>query len=69
MFASAPLKNGEVRVAVHAAGLNFPDMLMIEGKYQLKPDLPFTPGMEAAGDVLEVASDVTGIRIGAKVIV
>ena len=43
-FASAPLAPGEVRVAVHAAGINFPDVLMAAGEYQLKPPLPFTPG-------------------------
>ena len=51
---SAPLAPGEVRVAIHAAGINFPDVLMAAGEYQLKPPLPFTPGMEAAGDVVEV---------------
>lgn len=65
----AALKAGEVRVAVRAAGLNFPDLLMIEGKYQLKPELPFVPGMEAAGDVIEAASDVAGARPGDKVMV
>jgi NADPH:quinone reductase len=63
------LAGGEVRVAVHAAGLNFPDVLMIEGKYQLKPDLPFTPGMEAAGQVIEVAADAAGNAVGDRVIV
>ena len=53
-FASAPLAPGEVRVAIRAAGINFPDVLMAAGEYQLKPPLPFTPGMEAAGDVVEV---------------
>ena len=53
-FASAPLKPGEVRVAIHAAGINFPDILMAAGDYQLKPELPFTPGVEAAGEVIEV---------------
>ena len=51
-FASAPLKQGEVRVAIHAAGINFPDILMAAGDYQLKPELPFTPGVEAAGEVI-----------------
>jgi NADPH2:quinone reductase len=69
IFAPAALRSGEVRIAVHAAGLNFPDVLMIEGKYQLKPDLPFIPGMEAAGEVAEVSPDVTGIQIGDRVIV
>ena len=48
-FASAPLAAGQVRVAIHAAGINFPDILMAAGEYQLKPELPFIPGMEAAG--------------------
>jgi len=41
-FAAAPLTPGQVRVAVHAAGINFPDILMAAGEYQLKPELPFT---------------------------
>ena len=67
-FASVPLKPGEVRVAVHAAGINFPDILMAAGEYQLKPELPFTPGMEAAGEVTEIRG-VAGIAIGDRVIV
>ena len=53
-FASVPLAPGQVRVAIRAAGINFPDILMAAGEYQLKPPLPFTPGVEAAGDVIEV---------------
>lgn len=68
-FASVPLKPGEVRVAVHAAGINFPDILMAAGEYQLKPELPFTPGVEAAGKVAEVADDVAGFAVGDRVIV
>jgi NADPH2:quinone reductase len=64
-----PLKPGQVRVAVRAAGINFPDILMAAGEYQLKPELPFTPGMEAAGDVSEVAGDVPGVAVGDRVIV
>jgi NADPH2:quinone reductase len=67
-FASAPLAPGEVRVAVHAAGINFPDILMAAGEYQLKPPLPFTPGVEAAGEVSEVADGVAGVAVGDKVI-
>jgi NADPH2:quinone reductase len=67
-FASAPLKPGEVRVAVRAAGINFPDILMAAGEYQLKPPLPFTPGVEAAGDVVEV-NDAKGVALGDRVIV
>lgn len=66
---SAPLEPGEVRVAIRAAGLNFPDVLMAAGEYQLKPPLPFTPGMEAAGDVVEVDGAVKGVAVGDKVIV
>src|SRR5438128_2250699 len=66
---SRPPAAGEARVKVRAAGLNFPDMLMVAGKYQLKPPLPFTPGTEAAGDVVEVGQGVTRIRSGDRVIV
>jgi len=66
-FASAPLAEGQVRVAVHAAGINFPDILMAAGEYQLKPDLPFTPGVEAAGEVTEV-NGAAGVAIGDRVI-
>jgi NADPH2:quinone reductase len=68
-FAPAPLTQGQVRVAVHAAGVNFPDILMAAGQYQLKPELPFTPGVEAAGEVSEVADDVCGVAAGDRVIV
>jgi NADPH2:quinone reductase len=66
-FAPVPLKPGEVRVAIRAAGINFPDILMAAGGYQLKPPLPFTPGVEAAGEVTEVL-DAAGVAIGDKVI-
>ena len=68
-FASLPLKQGEARVAIHAAGINFPDILMAAGEYQLKPELPFTPGMEAAGGVVEVGGGVKGVATGDRVIV
>lgn len=67
-FASRPLEPGEVRVAIRAAGINFPDVLMAAGEYQLKPPLPFTPGMEAAGDVVEV-NEARDVEVGDKVIV
>jgi NADPH2:quinone reductase len=66
---SKPLGTGEVRVAIRAAGINFPDILMVAGEYQLKPELPFTPGVEAAGDVVEVDGDVKDVSIGDRVIV
>ena len=68
-FASAPLAQGQVRVAVHAAGINFPDILMAAGEYQLKPPLPFTPGVEAAGEVIEVDDAADGVAVGDRVIV
>ena len=64
-----PLQAGQVRVAIRAAGINFPDILMAAGDYQLKPELPFTPGMEAAGDVIEVGGETTGVALGDRVIV
>ena len=68
-FASAPLVEGQVRVAIRAAGINFPDILMAAGEYQLKPPLPFTPGVEAAGDVIEVDGAAKGVAVGDRVIV
>jgi NADPH2:quinone reductase len=68
-FASAPLAQGHVRVAIRAAGINFPDILMAAGEYQFKPPLPFTPGVEAAGDVIEVDSAARGVALGDRVIV
>jgi NADPH:quinone reductase len=53
---------------VRAAGVNFPDYLMVTGKYQVKPPLPFTPGIEAAGEIIECASDVVGLRPGQRVV-
>jgi NADPH:quinone reductase len=67
-FLSMPLRPGQVRVAVHAAGINFPDILMAAGQYQLKPELPFTPGVEAAGEVSGIADGVEGIAVGDRVI-
>ncbi len=68
-FAPTPLRNGQVRVAIHAAGINFPDILMAAGEYQLKPELPFTPGMEAAGEISEIGDGVAGVAPGNRVIV
>jgi len=68
-FPAKPLGAGQVRVAIRAAGINFPDILMAAGQYQLKPDLPFTPGVEAAGDVVEVDGEAKGVSIGDGVIV
>jgi len=59
---------GQVRVKVQAAGVNFPDTLLIEGRYQLKPDLPFTPGSEVAGTVDATGEGVTGFEVGTAVL-
>jgi len=55
---------GMVRVAVKAAAINFPDILITQGKYQMRPDLPFVPGGEGAGIVEEVGDGVTHLAIG-----
>jgi len=60
---------GEVRVAVRASGVNFPDLLMSGGKYQLKPALPFTLGFEAAGVIDAIGPEVAGHTVGDRVMV
>ena len=57
----------EVLIAVKAAGVNFPDILLVEGKYQYKAPLPFAPGFELAGVVEAVGEGVTGFRQGDRV--
>src|SRR5437870_10130806 len=59
---------GEVVVAVKAASVNFPDVLIIQNKYQFKPPLPFSPGSELAGVVKEVGAGVSNVRPGDRVI-
>jgi NADPH:quinone reductase len=59
---------GEVVIDVKAAAVNFPDVLIIENKYQLKPPLPFTPGAEVAGVVRAVGAGVTQLRTGMRVV-
>jgi NADPH:quinone reductase len=59
---------GEVVVAVKAASVNFPDVLIIQNKYQFKPPLPFSPGSELAGVVKEVGAGVSSVRPGDRVI-
>ena len=61
------LGRGQVRIAVAAAGVNFADILIVAGRYQTKPSPPFSPGMEVAGTVIEVADDVTRCRLGDRV--
>ncbi len=62
-----PMRPGHVRIAVEACGVNFPDTLIVQGKYQFKPPPPFSPGGEVAGHIVEVASDVGDLTIGQPV--
>ncbi len=62
------LNRGEVRVRVHVAGVNYPDALLVQGLYQMKPPFPFIPGIEVAGVITEVAPDVTDRHVGQRVI-
>lgn len=64
---SPEVKGRGVKVRVKAAGLNFPDTLIIEGKYQLKPTMPFSPGGEMSGEVMEVGEKVTRFKPGDRV--
>ena len=66
-FPSPPLKAHDVRITVKAAGVNFPDTLIIEGKYQLKAEPPFVPGAEVAGVVSEVGEKVSQLKVGDRV--
>jgi len=59
---------GQVVVSVKAAGVNFPDTLIIQGKYQFKPEPPFSPGGEVAGEIKEVGEGVAGFKPGDRVI-
>ena len=58
--------DGMVRIKVHAAAINFPDVLMVAGLYQVKPDLPFVPGVEVSGEVLS-APPSSGFKTGDRV--
>ena len=59
---------GEVLITVHAAGVNFPDGLMVRGEYQMKPPRPFTPGNEVAGVVTALGEGVTSLKTGQRVV-
>ena len=60
-------KAGEVLIAIQAASLNFPDLLIVQNKYQMKPALPFVPGSEYAGVVQAVGEGVTQLKVGQSV--
>lgn len=59
---------GEVVIDVKAAGVNFPDVLIIQNKYQFKPELPFSPGAEVSGVVSAVGAGVVGLKVGDRVL-
>jgi NADPH:quinone reductase-like Zn-dependent oxidoreductase len=58
---------GAVRVRVHAAAVNFPDLLLLANRYQISAPLPFTPGSELAGEVIECGPGVSGLVVGDRV--
>jgi NADPH2:quinone reductase len=62
------VRPGDVRLRVHAASLNFPDVLMCRGDYQVKPPVPFTPGAEVAGVIERLGDGVEGLRVGDRVL-
>jgi len=64
---SKRLHTGEVRINVKACGMNFPDKLMVEGKYQFKPELPFTPGLEVSGVISETFDENINFTLGTKI--
>jgi NADPH2:quinone reductase len=66
-IAPPPLLPGMARIAVHAAGVNFGDTMMVAGTYQEKPPFPFTPGFEIGGEVIEIAEDVGFLKPGDRV--
>jgi NADPH2:quinone reductase len=61
------LEHDQVRLKVHYAGLNFPDILLVTGNYQAKPKFPFVPGLEVSGTVTEVGASVKSLKIGQRV--
>jgi NADPH:quinone reductase len=67
-IAGKDLNPDDVRIHVRAAGVNFADSLMIGGTYQVKPPFPFTPGLEAAGEIIATGSSVKRLRVGQRVL-
>lgn len=65
---SPPPAEGWVKIRVRACGVNFPDILLIQGLYQVKPPFPFSPGLEVAGDIIEVGAEGDESRLGERVL-
>jgi NADPH:quinone reductase len=63
----AVLQAGDIRVRIRAAGVSFPDLLMTKGGYQFRPDPPFVPGTEFAGEVIEISDDDSTFKIGDRI--
>jgi NADPH2:quinone reductase len=61
------IQDESVIINVKSVGVNFPDGLLVQGKYQLKPDTPFIPGMEVAGEIVKIGSNVSSFKIGDRV--
>ena len=61
------IQDKSVIINVKSVGVNFPDGLLVQGKYQLKPETPFIPGMEVAGEIIKVGSSVKNFQIGDRV--
>ena len=61
------IQDQSVIINVKSVGVNFPDGLLVQGKYQLKPDTPFIPGMEVAGEIVKIGSNVSSFKIGDRV--
>ena len=68
-IARPALAANQVRVRLRASAINFPDILMVAGGYQHKPPLPFVPGFEAAGEIIELGAEVADRALGDRVIV
>src|SRR5258707_10812794 len=66
-LASPAAGPGQVRVRVHAAAVNYPDVLLVANQYQQTVPPPFIPGSDFAGDVVEIGPDVTGVAVGDQV--
>ncbi len=61
------LDDSSVRVEIHASGVNFPDVLIVQGKYQYKPPFPFSPGSEVAGIISEIGKNVKSLKVGDRI--
>ena len=61
------LDDNSVRVEIYASGVNFPDVLIVQGKYQYKPPFPFSPGSEVAGIISEIGKNIKNLKVGDRI--